>query len=192
MMWFANRRTGRLSRTAQSMAAAGDVPGAIERLRDAVALDPENPFLHVHLALALAQGGAFDEAQDEARRAADLARRKPSVQLLAGRVHYEAGDLVSARRAFDAVLEDDPENDLAYGYRVLVDWASGDREAWQRLSVEDLPDSNPFLVRWLELVEADLLESPGPATRPLRGTPAFVPGRRRRTAFRPAAEGGRP
>ena len=53
--------------------AAGDVPGAVLQLQEAVRLAPENPQAHYQLAAALLRAGSRDEARqhmDEVRRLA--------------------------------------------------------------------------------------------------------------------------
>jgi tetratricopeptide (TPR) repeat protein len=181
-----------MSRSAQALAAAGDLDAAADRFSAAIALAPDDPFLRVHLALTLACAGRAEEARVHARRAADLAPGRPGVRLIEGRAHYEIGDFEAAARAFDAALVLNPANDLARAWRVLTDWAAGDAEAWRRLPAEALPESNPFLVRWLEKVEEAMRQTASSAApTPRRRAPAFRPGRSCPVGFRPWLRGGR-
>jgi Flp pilus assembly protein TadD len=72
--------------------AAGRAPAALDALRRALRLDPENAAAHRHAGYALAQAGRFQEAVD----AWDQWER------LAARVRDEAGHLADVRRARDA------------------------------------------------------------------------------------------
>lgn len=140
-------------RRAQMVASSGDSDGAVAAFEAMLRDDPADVVARAHLALVLADKGDYAAAAPEARRAASDAPDRPAVRLMAGRVFYDSGDYGAAATEFDAVLSASPENDLAQGYRVLTDWAAGDAEAWRRLRPEALPDSAPFLVRWLERVE---------------------------------------
>lgn len=191
MGWLQRRRGARLFRQAQRLAGSGRLSEAIVRFREAVALDPGDAFRHIHLALALAEEGQSEEALAEARRGVALAPAMPGILLFAGRVHYEAGDFDGARHAFDATLAANPENDLARAYGVLTDWAAGNAEAWRQLAPEDLPDSNPFLVRWLEQIEREMAPMPSSGIGPERRRPSFRPYERRRVTLRPEPQGGR-
>jgi len=191
MSWLLRRKTGRISRAAQNMVRAGHAEGAVKRFQRALELDPDNAFLHVHLALAQVETGEDDAARASAQRALDLAPDRAGVRLLAGRVYYEVDDFAAAREAFDAVLVANPDNDLAHAYRVLTDWAAGDTEAWQRLTPQDLPDSNPFLVRWLERVEAELRPAPHVDAAPVLRKPPFRPHVRPRRTVPPETPGDR-
>jgi len=194
MGWLRKRRISQLSRMAQKLLDSGNPDAAVRLFRQALALDPADPLSHVHLALALVEAGELDEARAAARSGIELAPRSPAVRLFAGRAFYDAADFPAARDAFGAALALSPRNDLAFAWRVLAEWAAGDSEAWRRLDPRDLPDSTPFLVRWLEQVERQL-HSPAAATAepPLRRSPAFRPCRDRpglpfkRTRSRPCA-----
>ncbi|HRU04279.1 MAG TPA: tetratricopeptide repeat protein [Candidatus Brocadiia bacterium] len=148
--------TLRWFRQGQKKARQGDLTGAVSRFRQVLQARPGHPFARVHLALALVAAGEVEEARRLASEAAARATGRPGVRLLAGRVFYDAGDLDRAREMFQSVLRDNPANDLAAGYDLLAQWAAGDREAWRQLTPNALPDSTPFLARWLEMVELEL------------------------------------
>ena len=190
MSWLRTRRVARIHRRSQKLAMAGDPAGAIAGFRRALGIDPDDAVSHIHLALALAEIGELEEAQSEARRAVALDPGESAVHLFAGRVHYDAGDFDAAAQAFDVVLAANPRNDLAHAYRILTDWASGDDSAPGRIHPEDLPDSTPFLVRWLERTEQVLRSTPDRPAPPKRRKPRFRPDQRRVVGFRPGRRGG--
>ena len=196
MRWLRRLRARRVFRRAQRAARRGAFARAVSGFRRAQRLDPRFAYPAVHEALALTELGRVDEALAAARRAVALAPRNAAVRIFAGRVHYDADDLAAARAHFETALELNPENDLARGYCVLTRWTAGEAEAWRELAPAEMPDSNAFLVRWLERVEVELrpgLRGATPADRPAgrnygRG-PCRVPAPRRFSPVR--AEGRR-
>lgn len=197
MRWFRRLRSRRVFRRAQKAARRGAFVRAVSGFRRAQRLDPRFAYPAVHEALALTELGRAEEALAATRRAVALAPRNAAVRVFAGRVHYDTDDFTGARTHFETALELNPENDLANGYLVLTRWADGDAEAWRELRPHELPDSNPFLVRWLERVEIELRpqltsgatqaeRAPGRAYGRL---PFRTPAPRR---FSPARSGGRP
>ena len=173
-------RVRRLFRRGLKHAALGAFDKAVAAFNKARRRDPRCPFYPMHLALALCELGRCGEALDAAALAVELAPGSAAIHIFAGRVLYDARDFDGARARFDAALRLSPENDLARGYRVLADWADGDPNAWRRIEPDQLPDSTPFLVRWLQQIEMAMrpeMTAPGP---PRRDTPQ--PGRARERA----------
>lgn len=138
------------------MAHSGRGSEAVATLASALEVAPDNPFGHLHLALALAGDGRCDEARLHAEKALAIGPERPAFQLFAGRVYFDVSDFSAAAAAFGRALELSPGNDLARGYQILTQWAGGDRSAALKLRPETLPDSSPFLARVLYLVESEL------------------------------------
>ena len=143
-------------RDAVRLAYSGKPAEAAARLEATLETVPDHAFGRLHLALALAGDGRYEEALPHLRKALDLAPEKPAFHLFAGRVHFDAGAHEAARTAFERAAELSPDNDLVLGYRILNEWAAGDREAAFRLPPDALPESSLFLARLLFLIESEL------------------------------------
>lgn len=89
--------------------AAGRLPKAVERFRDALRIEPDYAEVHNNLASALANLGRFDEARVEFERAV---RERPGLEawhnfgLLEAQQHH----FDNAVRAFEKALEFDPRH----------------------------------------------------------------------------------
>ncbi len=134
----------------------GDPLRAVEQLERLAAECPSRPIARLHLALLLAETGRYEEAAGHAGAALELAPGRPAFHIFGGRALFDTGRFADARRAFDKARELSPENDLAQAYRVLVDWAEGNRDAAGMFDPDGLPDSNAFLARLLCLIERDM------------------------------------
>jgi len=190
--WLRRRRVAKMRRRAQRRAARGDHEGAVLRYRRALRLAPEDPITHIHLACALVETGQASAARITARRAVELADGEPAVHLFAGRVFYDLGDYGAARQVLEKAARLSPANDLIRAYRILTYWTSGNPSAWRRLAAQDLPDSTPFLVRWLAQLETVVRSRQEPQSVPTRPAPSFRPDRRRTVSFRPFSGASRP
>lgn len=138
------------------MAYSGRGSEAVATLSSALEVAPEQPFGHLHLALALAGDGRCDEARLHAEKALAMGPERPAFHLFAGRVYFDGCDFSAAEAAFGRALELNPGNDLARGYQILAQWAGGDSRAALKLQPSALPDSSPFLARVLYMVESEL------------------------------------
>ena len=134
----------------------GDTSLAVEQLERLVAERPSHPIAQLHLALLFADAGRYEEAVRHADIALELEPRRPAFLVFGGRALFDAGHYADARCAFDKARELSPENDLAHAYRILVDWAEGNRDAAGMFEPDSLPDSNAFLARLLCLIERDM------------------------------------
>jgi len=149
-------RARRLMRAGHRAAAHGDLEEAAALFARAVEACPALPQSYVHLArtrfLLGDRDGAIATARDGMRRGADL----PAAQLLGAVTLYDAREFGEADAAFARVLELDPGNDLARGYRALLRWRQGKgMNDVARLAREGLPESSSFLARLLILVEEE-------------------------------------
>ena len=138
------------------MAHSGRREEAVAALSSALGVVEDEPFGQLHLALALATEGRYEEAKPHAEKALELAPGRAAFHLFAGRVYFDACDYAAAGEAFGRAVELSPRNDLAVAYRTLNSWAAGDREAALRLRPDTLPDSTPFLSRLLYAMESEL------------------------------------
>lgn len=77
--------------------------------RDALALEPRNPFAQFGLGVSLAAGGLPREAQRAFEQTAELAPKDPAPLRAIGRLHLEAGDTDKALEVFDRGLALQPQ-----------------------------------------------------------------------------------
>lgn len=85
----------------------GDVPGALEAYRRALALDPGNPTVLTNLAALFRSLGRESEAQ-QALRAAKLSQASPHQLLVRGDVELAAGNLDTAKKLYRRALRANP------------------------------------------------------------------------------------
>ena len=107
-----------LARQAESLAAAGDLAGAIQAMRQAVNLAPADLSLRLKLAGYYTRRGMTEEAAAELRGALLLSPDEPASRLELARQLESAGLQEQARQVYEALLKDDPRNAdarLAYG-----------------------------------------------------------------------------
>jgi tetratricopeptide (TPR) repeat protein len=81
----------------------GDVNGAIEEYRKALAINPELVEARANLGAALAAAGQFDAAIAEDERALANAPDKTAIRKNLGLAYYKKGDLAGAMPEFEAV-----------------------------------------------------------------------------------------
>jgi tetratricopeptide (TPR) repeat protein len=99
-------RAARLEASAWDSLQAREFERAATLFRDALAGDPKNVGLHLGSALASYATRRDAEAKASLERALALDPKQPEARELLGRVLYRQGDLDSAIRAFDAMVED--------------------------------------------------------------------------------------
>lgn len=150
------RRADRLVRKGIMLTAKGRRREGLALLERGVQLNAQHPRGRLHLGMALAGEGAYDDAVVHVREALALRPESAAFHLFAGRAFFDAGDYESARDAFDRCLALSRANDLAASYKVLTEWAAGSSEAACRLDADALPDSTPFLARLLMLIESEM------------------------------------
>ncbi len=108
---------------AMARPAAAELPGpsAIERLRNATALHPDDPDLAWAFARKLAAGGERDEALRQTRRfLARWPERRPDARVEIARSLLESGAAPEARALLDEELRERPRNATARFYRGLA------------------------------------------------------------------------
>jgi tetratricopeptide (TPR) repeat protein len=84
---------------------AGDVPAAIQLLREAVLHDPSSPYLHVRLAEAWLESGDAEQARSSAQAALALDKKNVPALRIVGASWAAAGDTASARKAYGDALK---------------------------------------------------------------------------------------
>ncbi|BCW97581.1 MAG: hypothetical protein KatS3mg024_0408 [Armatimonadota bacterium] len=107
-----------LARQAESLAAAGDLAGAIQAMRQAVNLAPSDLSLRLKLAGYYTRKGMTDEAAAELRGALLVSAEDRASRLELARQLESAGLQEQARQVYEALLKEDPRNTearLAYG-----------------------------------------------------------------------------
>jgi Flp pilus assembly protein TadD len=97
------------------LANEGDYATAIDSLREAVASEPDDPYLRVQLAQWLLRLGRSDEASSEARKAAELLPGDPDVMRVLARVETARADRDTAARdrardAYEKLLAADADD----------------------------------------------------------------------------------
>ena len=145
-----------LVRKGVRLAARGARADAMGCLGRAIALTPDHAFGRLHLSLALAAEGEFEQGREHLRRALELRPASAAFHLLAGRFFFDAEEYAAASDAFRRAAELSPRNALVLPYRLLSDSAGGRAAVPGQLDPDDLPDSTPFLARLLMLIELAL------------------------------------
>jgi len=95
---------------ARHLANNGLYSQAIAQYREAIALRPNDPYLHFHLGEALTQVDAYDEAIEEYRLAAELAVSDPELWFVLGLAYRERGENEAAKDALLKASEHAPTN----------------------------------------------------------------------------------
>ncbi|MET0646847.1 MAG: tetratricopeptide repeat protein [Pyrinomonadaceae bacterium] len=166
---------------AESLLAAGDMQGAMERLREANALDPANTRAHRRLGELLHSAGARREAIEEFRAVTRNApddfeawRRLAVLQVDEGLDQ----DAVESFRRFIALAGGesrvDPHDLIVYaGALVRAGRADEARALYQRLTASADPNVASMAQRGLDaLARAQATPTPQPTPRPGEPTPA--------------------
>jgi len=92
-------------------AKEGNLAGAEEQLRQAVADEPNHPRTHLELGKVLAREGKTEEAIACFRQAAELDPGNPTTFHVLGILYKRAGDRADAERAFQQALALDPRRE---------------------------------------------------------------------------------
>jgi len=107
-------RSDALVREARDLLEDLGNPDRIERLlQDALAADDRNPRAERTYAEFLMAQNRADLALPHAERAVSLRKRRLSYRILLGDVHFALGNLAQARRAWELVLEREPNHPVA-------------------------------------------------------------------------------
>lgn len=102
--------------------ARGDLAGALADLDHAIELDPGFTEAYVNRAGLLVALGELDRARADAERDPG----NPFLLAVLGQIETARGDLVGARKAFDAALERDPGLAAAWAGRGVLAYEEGD------------------------------------------------------------------
>jgi tetratricopeptide (TPR) repeat protein len=155
-------RTERLFARGQRALARRDHAEAETLLRAALVRAPQQPHVHLYLALALAEQERLAEAERALAVAIELAPAAFVFRLHHGILLLDAGDRARARVAFAAAAKLAPRNRLVEGYGELIAWAERGGVPSARLVAlaGELPESFGARVL-LELAEL-ILDTRGP------------------------------
>jgi len=134
--------------SADSMAAAGDVAGAIQVLRDAVNKAPGDVALRMKLADLYKRKGMEAEAAAELQRAMQLGPTDAGSREAMAKQLAAAGDVEKAKKLFQDILKDEPRNSAArVAYGDLL-WNTGNTDgaaAEYAQAANDTPsDATPY------------------------------------------------
>jgi tetratricopeptide (TPR) repeat protein len=107
---------------AETMAQGSDAPAAEKMIRTAIAEGgPDQPRLHLALAMALEGQGHNDEAKTEAARAIEMGAGRDT-DLFAGALAIEMGDLDGAKKLLDPLVAKNPDDAKAqYDLALIAD-----------------------------------------------------------------------
>lgn len=98
---------------AMARRASGDESGSVQRLTNAIALDPHHARAHYWLGVILARRRAYDESARHLERALVLDPYIEGGWVDLGNVHYWRGDFGKARASFRAALAAAPDSAAA-------------------------------------------------------------------------------
>ena len=99
---------------------AGALNQAIEQYQDALRLGPEFHDLRYRLGRLLLDAGRSLEAREELQLAVDARPGSPANQLVLGLACYVSGDAVTARRIWEKILAENPEDTRATAYLSML------------------------------------------------------------------------
>ncbi|WP_258167851.1 tetratricopeptide repeat protein [Paraburkholderia sp. BL21I4N1] len=135
----------------------GDFAGAIDSLRQGLAIDPDFAALHYNLALTLQHHDCLDEAAVSYRRTLELDPDNSAAHNNLGRILGDLGALDEAERHYRRALEVTPANLIARNNLAMVLLATGRYEAaWPY-----------FEDRWISFRRADGTPAREPVQVPL-------------------------
>jgi predicted AlkP superfamily phosphohydrolase/phosphomutase/tetratricopeptide (TPR) repeat protein len=97
-----------------AMAQLGDFDAAIECLRDALGLDPENPIVHAQLAAIHFNRGRFDDAIAAATESLSLMHFQPGVHAILGRALMAMQRFAEAEQELLVAVSQSPRNLVAH------------------------------------------------------------------------------
>ena len=103
-------RSNRLSNEGLDAAHAGNSKSAIQLLREALDLQPDNALAHYNLGLVLADHGEVAAGIAQVTEAISLAPLEPRFYVSLGRLWRKNGDAARARDAFERAVKLDPDN----------------------------------------------------------------------------------
>jgi tetratricopeptide (TPR) repeat protein len=103
-------RTALVERAAWAALEAGRAQAAADGFRDAIAADPKNARLHLGAGMAAALERRDADARDAFERALALDPKLDQARLLLGHVQHRSGDLQSAIRTYETLLDRSPDN----------------------------------------------------------------------------------
>jgi tetratricopeptide (TPR) repeat protein len=103
-------RTALVERAAWNALNAGQAHAAADAFREALAADPKNARLHVGAGMAASLERRDADARDEFERAMALDPRLMQARLLLGQIQYRMGDLQSAMRTYETLLDLAPDD----------------------------------------------------------------------------------
>ena len=94
----------------EALAGSGDLAGAIQALRQAVNIQPEDVSLRLKLAELYTRKGMPDEAASEMQRAVSLAPRDASSREALAKQLQAAGSVAEARKLYEDLLKENPQD----------------------------------------------------------------------------------
>lgn len=103
-----------LRRMANAKAHEGDAKAAVELFKDAVAIAPADPEIHVDYAVACLDADLLPEAKTQAEEAIRLAPGNPRAQYILGRVLYAQGDYAGAKTHLETAVAAKPNFEMGY------------------------------------------------------------------------------
>jgi tetratricopeptide (TPR) repeat protein len=113
-------RTALLERAAWNALNAGQARAAADAFREAIAADPRNARLHLGAGMAASLERRDGDARDELERALALDPTLANARLLLGQIQYRLGDIPSAIRTYEALLDRSPDD--AQARSTLARW----------------------------------------------------------------------
>lgn len=183
----------------------GNVEGAEQMLRQALAIAPDLAKTHFFLGTALKSGGRYDEAIAHLTRAATQYPRDRVVRNQLGRVLFLQRKYAEAVREFQAALDVDPE-DLQAHYNLMLTYQGlGDEEAaareqrlYERFKADESAQAITGRYRQLhphdnnerQAIHEHTSAAPPPTTPPRTREKATTTARERPPASRSLAGGG--
>jgi tetratricopeptide (TPR) repeat protein len=103
-------RTALVERDAWTALNAGQARAAADAFRDALAADPNNARLHLGAGMAASLQRRDADARDELERALALDPKLKQARTLLGQIQYRMGDMPSAMRTYETLLDLAPDD----------------------------------------------------------------------------------
>ena len=153
----------------QAALGAGDAVSAVMALRRSVAHQPQDPTVHLALAMACFESADFTESLRSARLAAQLAPQAARAWYYQGLVLERIGEAAAAQEAFDHAQELDPEGCPAPLRLTDGQWEGALRDAMRCLPTPIQAFYVQVPIRWEDFPALAVLREDFPPLSPLSG-----------------------
>ena len=132
----------------------GNVEKGIATLQKAISINPEYPFLYMHLAGSLAKLERVAEARENMTTAIRLFPQNPTFHLFMGKILLDAAQYEESMAYINTSVTLDSHNQLAWGYLALVNLGMGNLKKFHSILDEHgISENSDLQIRMILLLE---------------------------------------